>query len=188
MAGSDWKEMELSSGVKVLYGPFPGGLYWDIASRALEEHPDPEPPTKEIDVVDGKETVGDLEDPAYKAALAVARNARYDVLGKAVLEMCVEPVGDYEPTVRRLAERWVMDPPPEDLLDRKVWFLRKWALRTAEDWGIIGRVQRFSQIEDEEVRQRAEFFRGNVAGTKGAGADAPGPAEGERLAVPGTAA
>jgi hypothetical protein len=66
-----------------------------------------------------------------------------------------------------------------------VWFLAKYALRTKRDWDIVGKVQRFSQIEDEEVRKRVEFFRGDVAGPEGDGADAPGPAEGERVEVRG---
>jgi hypothetical protein len=171
--------MVLSSGVAVEYGPFPSGLYWDIMSRALEEHPDPEPPRKTIQVVTGTEEVDDPEDPAYKAALEAARLARFNLLGEAVLDLCVEVVGgmeQYEPVVGRLARKYAKEPPPDDPAERKVWFLTKYAIRTREDWKLIGRVQRFSQIDDEEVRQRAEFFRGDVAGAEGAGADAPGAA------------
>ncbi len=177
MAGSEWKEIELSSGVRVRYGPFPGSLYWDIMARALEQYPDPEPPKKRVEVVDGFEEVEDTENPDYKAALAKARLARAGVLGEAVLELCVEPVGDWESIVQRLEKKWAKDV-PTDPTDRKVWFLSKYALRTPEDWQIISLVQRFSQIQDEEVARRAEFFRGDVAGPESPGTDAPGPGAG----------
>ncbi len=180
MATTEWKSLTFSSGVAVRYGPFPSGLYWDIMALALDEHPDPEPPKKAIKVVDGEEMVDDPDDPQYQAELGKARLARWNLLGEAVLEFCVEPEGgmeQHEPTVARLAEHYVKDAPPSDPVGRKVWFLTKFAIRTAEDWKVVGKVQRFSQIEDDEVRQRAEFFRGDVAGTEGDGADAPGAAE-----------
>ena len=179
MAGSDWKELEFSSGVKVIYGPFPQGLYWDIMSNALDEYPDPEVPKREIEVLIGTEEVDDLENPEYVAALNHARLARFGVLTKAVLDMCVEVEGwpeQWESAVEKAAQ-YSADPPPEDPDKFKVWFLEKWAIRTREDWKIVGKVQRFSQIDDEEVRQRAEFFRGDVEGAESPGVDAPGPAE-----------
>jgi len=178
--GSEWKEQELSSGVTVLYGPFPHGLYFDVMGRALEEHPDPEPPTREIEVVDGTEEVEDLDDPAYRAALEKARLARWNLLGEAALEMCVEVkggLGPWEPVIQRIADKFSSDPLPEDPIGRKAWFLAKFAMRTRDDWKLIGKIQRFSQIDDEEVRRKAEQFPGDVAGPEGDGADAPGPAE-----------
>ena len=179
MAEAEWKRLVFSSGVAVRYGPFPSGLYWDIMARALDEHPDPECPKKTVKVLTGTEEVDDPDDPTYQAGLAKARLARWNLLGEAALEFCVELDGgleQYEPTIGRLAKKYVKDPPPEDLVERKVWLLAKWAIRTPEDWKIIAKVQRFSQIEDEEVRQRAEFFPGEVEGAAGAGADAPGAA------------
>ena len=180
IAGSDWKEYECSSGVTVLYGPFPHGLYWDIMGRTLDEHPDPEPPKKTIEVLGGTEEVDDPEDPAYLAQLNAARLARANLLGEAVLETCVEPKGgldQYEPLIKRLEDKYVQDPAPEDETERRAWFLAKYVMRTTDDWKLIGKVQRFSQIDDEEVRRKAEQFPGDVEGPEGDGADAPGPAE-----------
>lgn len=177
--GSDWKEEELSSGVTVLYGPFPHGLYWDVMGRALEEHPDPEVPKKTIDVMDGTEEIDDPDDPAYKAALEKARLARWNLLGEAALELCVEVkdgLEPWEPVIGRIASKFATDPVPEDEIGRKAWFLAKFAMRTPEDWRLIGKIQRFSQIDDEEVRRKAEMFPGDVAGPEGDGADAPGAA------------
>lgn len=173
----NWKEWTFSSGVTVLYGPFPQNAYWDIMARALELHPDPEPPQKEIEVLGGTEMMDDEDDPAYQAALQAARVGRYDHLAGAVLDLCVElkdPAG-MEAGIAR-AERWTKDPAPDDPDDRKRWFLSKFAIRTPEDWGIVRAVQRFSQVEDEEVAAQAEFFPGDVEGDEGAGADAPGAA------------
>ena len=180
IAGKDWKEFECSSGVTVLYGPFPYGMYWDIMSRALDEYPDPETPQKTIEVLGGTEEVDDLEDPVYQAGLKAARLARANLLGEATLEFCVEPKGgmaQWEPLLKRLSDKYVSDPPPEDETERRAWFLAKYALRTEADWGIVGLVQRFSQIDNEEVRRKAEQFPGDVAGPEGDGADAPGPVE-----------
>jgi hypothetical protein len=174
------REMTLDSGVKVRYGPFPSGLYFDIMARALDEHPDPEPPMKEIKVVDGTEEVEDPDDPDYQQKLKVARLARYNLLGEAALDLCVEVVGgleQYEPVIERIGKKYATDPAPDDPDDRKVWFLSKYGMSTRRDWDLIRKIQSFSQVEDEEVRRRVEFFRGDVAGAEGDGPDAPGAAE-----------
>jgi hypothetical protein len=180
MAGSDWKEFELSSGVTVLYGPFAHGLYWDIMEKALDEHPEPEVPQKTIQVLNGTEEVDDLENPEYVKAAAEARRAQFNLMADAVLELCVEVkggMGPWEGTIERIAAKYSTAPPPDDPKERQSWFLKKYGLRTAEDWKLIGKVQRFSQIDDDEVRLRAEQFPGDVAGPEGDGAAAPGAAE-----------
>jgi len=175
--------MEFSSGVRVRYGPFPGSLYWDIMGKALDEHPDPEMPQKTIEVLGGTEEVDNPDDPEYKKALRVARNARFDLVGKAALELCVDVEGwpgEWEAVTDRLINEYgakVNGKVPETDEDRRLAFLLKYALRTDEDWKIVGRIQRFSQIDDEEVRRQAENFPGDVAGAEGAGPDAPGAAE-----------
>lgn len=165
----EWKSLELSSEVVIEYGPFPGGLYWEIQARALEEHPDPEPPRKKIETVDGFEEIDDLEDPDYNLKLNAARLARFNLLGEAVLEFCVRIVSpdNWEETVQRLATKYVKSQPPTEPTEKRVWYLANFALRTPQDWKIVRLVQRFSQVEDEEVARRVEFFRGNVAGSEG---------------------
>lgn len=186
---SDWKEMTLSSGVRIRYGPFPLGLYWDIMARALDEHPEPEPPKKTIAVLNGTEEVDDLEDPEYKKDLNAARAAQHTLLGEAVLEFCVEIADDdWERKCDRIAAKYVKEPPPEDPDEKRIWYLSRYAFRTKQDWLVVAKVQAFSQIEDEEVRKRAEFFRGDVEGDAGDEADAPGPSEEQRVEVPGEGA
>jgi len=190
MAGADsengyvteeWLEFQTSSGMKVLYGPFPFGMYWDIMEKGLDQFPDPPVPQKEIKVLDGTEMVDDEDDPEYQVELKAAVFKRNNLLGQACLEFCVEPVGgmeQYEPLIQRMASEYVKDPVPENPTERKVWFLKRYAFRTATDWNeIIRRVQNFSQIREKEVRDRVEFFRGKMEGPEGDGADAPGPAE-----------
>lgn len=172
----NWKEHTFDSGVRVRYGPFPHGAYWDIMARALEEYPDPEVPMKTVEVVDGTEEMEDWENEGYKAEKRIAELARAEMMVDATLEWCIELVEDFEPAIERLKKKWVKDV-PDDPIDRKVWFLRKFAIRTTDDWNIIAKCRRYSQIEDEEVADRAEFFRGEVAGSEGAGADASGAAE-----------
>jgi len=90
MSTEEWRPFTTSAGVELRYGPFPSNMYWDIQARALEEHPDPEPPMKTIEVFDGTEEIEDTDDEAYKAELAAARLARFNLLGEASLEFCVE--------------------------------------------------------------------------------------------------
>jgi len=179
MAGTDWKPFEFSSGVKGLYGPFPHGLYWDIMGNALDQYPDPEMPKREIEVLGGTEEVDDDKNPQYLEDLRKARLARYGILVEASLDMCIEIEGWPEQWADELQKtiKYAAQPPPEDPDKLKIWFLEKFALRTKEDWKIIGRIQRFSQIDDEEVRRQAEQFPGDVEGPEGAGVDAPGPVE-----------
>lgn len=179
----EWKSFTTSAGVELRYGPFPSNMYWDIQNNALEQHPDPDPPMKEIKTFDGTEEIEDVENEEYKAQLAAARLARFNLLGEASLEFCVEVVDwdRWREKLPRIARYTGTMPEDED--EQRVWFLAKYALRTRKDWDLIRLIQRFSQVEDEEVRRRVEFFRGDVEGDEDPGADAPEPAEGERVAV-----
>jgi len=174
----DWKPFVTSAGVELRYGPFVAGMYHEIVARALELHPDPQVPRKSVDTFDGPEDVDDPDEPGYKAALQAARLARASFLGEAALDLCVEVVDwdAWRAQAERLARYVPGGKPPDDEQDLKVWFLARYALRTGDDWNLIRRIQSFSQIEDEEVRRRVEFFRRDVAGAEGAGADAPGGA------------
>lgn len=172
---SSWKQMTMSSGVTVRYGPFPGSLYYDLMAKALEDHPDPEVPQKEIEVLGGTEWVDDEDEPAYKAELRKARNARWDLVGKMALDLCVEvpgwESGEWKDVTDRLIDVYgakVDGKVPETDAERRMAFLLKYAIRTAEDWEIVRKVQRFSIIDDEEVRRQAESFPGDVEGAEGA--------------------
>lgn len=174
MDRTGWRKWTFSSGYTVRYGPFPYSIYWDVMARALQEHPDPDPPMRVIDTVTGPEEIEDLENPEYLAAKQTAEIERGRVLSQAALELCVELEDDPEPIIARLSAKYLKTLPPDDPMERKVWFLTKFAIRTKKDWGIVRQIQRYSQIEDEEVRDRVEFFRGDVEGAEDPGADAPG--------------
>jgi len=158
-------------GVELEYAAFPHGLYWDIMDEALKEHPDPDPPTVTIDVLDGTEEMPDTKDPAYLGAMAKARRVRGDKVGNAALDLCVRVVGgieQYEGDIEKAARYTKGDPPPDDPDERKTWFLAKVGLRTPEDWKLVGKIQTFSQIEDEEVSRKVDSFQGDVEGPEGA--------------------
>jgi len=190
----NWKTMVMSSGVTVRYGPFPGSLYYDLMAKAFEDHPDPEIPQKEIEVLGGTEMVDDEDDPEYKTKLRIARNARWDMVGKMALDLCVEPVGwpeEWAEVTGRLIDVYgakVDGKVPETDAERRLAFLLKYAIRTADDWEIVRKVQRFSVIDDEEVRRQAESFPSDVEGAEGSGPDAPGPAEQHGVEVHGAGA
>jgi hypothetical protein len=195
MSGKDnWKAMTMSSGVTVRYGQFPGSLYWDVMAKAFEDHPDPEVPQREIEVLGGTEMVDDEENPEYKVQLQVARNARFDLVGKMALELCVEPVGwpdEWVEETDRLVNVYgakLDGKVPETDTERRLAFLMKYAIRTADDWEVIGKIRRFSQIEEEDVRRQAETFPGDVEEPESSGPDAPGAVEGDGMAVHGEGA
>jgi hypothetical protein len=158
-------------GVELEYAAFPHGLYWDIMDQALRDHPDPDPPMVEIEVLDGTEMMPDEEDGDYLAGLAEAQRKRYNVLREAALDLCVRPKGgleQHEPEIVKAAKYIRDEPPPEDPEERRFWWLKRLAIRTAEDARIVLKVQTFSQIEDEEVSRKAESFPGDVEGPEGA--------------------
>jgi hypothetical protein len=175
------KELTLDSGVTVTVLPFPAGLFEKVQARALADFPDPDPPMKEIPVVDGTEEVEDTDDPEYQEQKELAERKRLERLGEACLDFCVvldlEP---WEPTIRRL-ERYTQ-PFPEDLDERRMEFLTGYALSTASDWQntLVTAVEQ-TVIGSPEVAERLKSFRRSVEGPAAADADASGADAVERL-------
>ena len=171
------EQITLSSGVTVTVSPFPAGLWWDLHARALEQHPDPEPPTKTIDVVDGTEEVQDLDNPDYLEALALANRERTNIQGEAIIDLCVDvDMEPYAATIKRV-ERYIGQAPKEDD-ERRVWFLTKYALRGRADYEAV-MLAATAQLmtSDPEVANRLKSFQREVEGATDPDADAPGAAE-----------
>lgn len=183
MLKSGPEELTLSSGVTVHVAPFPAGLWASLNSTGFERFPDPEPPRKTVEVVDGTEEVDDLKDPVYLAAKAEAERERNNLLGEAIIDLCVQV--DMEPwaaTVKRLERYTGKYPRDED--DRRVKFLTEYALRTRGDYeAVMVSATTQMMVSDPEVAARLKFFRREVEGAAGDDADAPGADEGERVDV-----
>jgi hypothetical protein len=167
-------ELTLSSGVTVTILPFPSQLYPKLNARALREHPDPEPPMKIIEVVDGTEEVPDEEDEGYQEALREARNARQNLLLEAILDFCVEvDMDEWGDELARL-ERYI-GTLPEDPVDRKIEFLNQFAMRTRGDYELVATTATAAMMAGSpEVAERLKSFRGEMAQPAGDDADAPG--------------
>jgi hypothetical protein len=168
------EELTLDSGVTVTVRPFPAGLFEKVQARALEDFPDPEPPMKEIPVVDGTEQVEDRDDPEYREQKELAERKRMERLGEACLDLCVSAdLEKWEPTIRRL-ERYA-GPFPEDPDERQLEFLTSYALSTADDWQnvLISSINQ-TVIGSPEVAERLKLFRRKVEGPAAVDADASG--------------
>jgi hypothetical protein len=168
------EELTLDSGVTVTVRPFPAGLFEKVQARALEDFPDPDPPMKEIPVVDGVEEVEDVDAPGYLAQKELAERKRLERLGEACLDLCVSvDLEAWEPTIRRL-ERYA-GPFPEDPDERQLEFLTSYALSTADDWqNVLVTAIEQTVIGSPEVAERLKLFRRSVERPAAADADAPG--------------
>lgn len=144
--------------------PFPAGLYNRLQIKSLEDFPDPEPPKKTIEVVDGTEEVDDLDDPAYLADQREARRNRLARFAEAIVEICVDlDLDEWEAEIGRL-EKYA-GPAPEDGPDRIAWFLENYGCRLSEDYAAITEsAMRQTLVTSKEVQERVGFFRGDVEG------------------------
>lgn len=173
----------LSSGVVVTVVPFPAGLWEKINTRAMREFPDPIPPKRQIKVVDGTEEIDDLENPEYVAKKAEAEAARSNLLGEAVIDLCIKlPLADWESQISRM-ERYT-EPYPTDPDDRRVRFLTDYALRSKGDYEHI-MVSAITQmaIGDKEIGERLTNFRDTLAQSADNGAGTSSAAEVVRMDV-----
>lgn len=174
----------LSSGVTVQVVPFPAGLWEKINRKALHDFPDPEPPKKEITVVDGTEEVDDLLDPDYVSAKAEAERQRSNLLGEAIIDLCIQvDLSQYEAKIKHL-EKYDLEPYPEDNEEKRVRFLIDYALRTRGDYETV-MVSATTQmtISDPEVAERLKSFQREMEGTTDNGNSPSGSVEVERVEV-----
>lgn len=175
-------ELTLDSGVVVRIKPFPAGLYQALATKAAKLHPTPEPPKRQVEVVDGFEEVDDFDDPVYVTAKAEAEKARAELLAEAVLDFCVDvDASQYQSEIARLGKYADLPADPNEL---RVAFLELYALRTKRDYArVMASATEQVLVDDAEVEQRLENFRGQVERAKGNGATPSGADEGVGLGV-----
>jgi hypothetical protein len=178
------EEITLSSGVTVVVSPFPTGMHNNLQAKLLDEHPDPKPPKKTIEVVDGTEEVDDLNDPNYLQELAKARRKRNDIFAEAVIEFSVrvKDMDEWADTVQRLES--YLGKRPKNLSECQLWFLSNYGFRTKADYQrVVTSALSQALIEDKEVARRLETFQGDVARSTDNGAGPPGTDDDERVEV-----
>ena len=158
------EKVELSSGVTVQVAPFPAGLYNRLQTKSLEDFPDPEPPKKTIEVVDGTEEMDDLSDPAYLAAVEEARRNRLARFAEAIVEICVDlDLDQWQDDIKGIEK--FTGKAPEGRGDLVAWFLENYGCRVSEDYAAITEsAMRQTLISSKEVQQRVKFFRDDVEG------------------------
>ena len=170
-----YEEIIPSSGVPVKITAFPASLWTRINMRAHEEHPDPDPPKKTINVLNGTEEINDLNNPDYLEQKQEAENDRGRILGEAIIDLCVHlDVAKYKNIIKRL-EKHIGENYPKDLDDRRVMFITEYVLKNSRDyedvtWSAISQMM----ITDKEVADRLKFPEGDVARSTSANPDASG--------------
>lgn len=182
--GNGSNERIMSSGVAVIVMPFPAGLWEEINIKAFQQFPDPEPPKKKIKTIDGFEEIDDLTNPEYLESKKTANNSRQNLLGEAVLDICVmiPDFEQHEPAIKKLEK--YSSKFPDDPDERRLEFLTRYALRTRGDYEIV-MADAITQmmVSNPEVAERLAFFRREVERATALDPDAPGSNDGVQLAV-----
>jgi len=159
--------------------PFPVGLYNRLQIKSLEDFPDPEPPKKIIEVVDGTEETDDLDDPAYLAAVQEATRNRLARFAEAIVQVCVDiDLDEWKDDIKGI-EKFAGEA-PKNRGDLVAWFLENYGCRVSEDYAAITEsAMRQTLISSKEVQQRVRFFRDDVEGNSPdeLAHDAPGAGE-----------
>lgn len=173
----------MTSGVEVLVRPFPSGLWEKINQRALKDYPEPVPPKKIIEVLDGTEEIDNLTDPDYLAEKQKATNQRNSFLGEAILDLCVEvDMALWEKEVKKIEK--YSESYPTDPEERRLRFLEEYAVRSAGDWQFIfASAIEQTQATEPEVAERIDSFRDKVAQPATNGATPSGLDEVKRLDI-----
>lgn len=172
----------LSSGVTVAVLPFPTDLWPRLNARTFQEFPEPVPPKKKIKVVDGFEEIDDTDDPEYQAAAQRTAMSRINMLGEAVMDLCVRVDLEAYKRETALLAKYRDEPLPEDPDTLKMVFLADYALRTPEDTtAVVSSATSRMFTSDPEVAERLRFFRRKVARPAGGQPTPPGPDEKERV-------
>lgn len=163
--------------------PFPAGLWERIHARAARDFPDPVPPKKTITVLGGVEEVDDLAQPDYVEAVRLANARRSNLLGEAVVDLCLQlDLEKWESEIKRI-EKYT-EPYPTDPDERRMRFLTDYALRTAGDYEAVMTIAVTQMtVTDPEVSERINSFQRQVAQSTGNGTAAPGADEVVRLDV-----
>jgi len=163
LLGKSGEDLTLSSGVTVHVVPFPADLNKSISAYAFREFPDPIPPKKTIQVVDGTEEVDNLEDADYLADKVRVEAGRSKIISEAFIDLSVNvDLGKYNADIKRV-ERYT-GPYPDDPTERKLRFLTEFAIRTVTDYQAISfSVMQQSGISEEDVAERLDVFRPEMA-------------------------
>lgn len=183
LLGKSGEDLTLSSGVTVHVVPFPADLNKSISAYAFREFPDPIPPQKTIQVVDGTEEVDNPEDADYLAEKSRAEAGRNKIISEAFLDLSViVDLAKYEADIKKV-ERYT-GPYPEDLSERKLKFLTEFAIRTVTDYQAISfSVMQQTGISEEDVAERLDLFRPEMARAEDKQAASPRSTKNKRVDV-----
>lgn len=189
MAEDYGQEHTFSSGITCTILPFPALRFEKLQKAAIKKFPIPKPPKKKIKVVDGEETIDDVNNPNYITKKNAAEKARDRWLSERILNIamrdCIElDIDEYEHVITQL-EKDLDEKYPTDPLERKVEFIKDYVFRSGPDFiSIVKLTQELMTISPEEVSTQVDdIFQGEVAQSGSNGIETPGVDEVESLDV-----
>lgn len=157
----------LGTGVEIKILPFPAALFDSLQEQAARQYPTPEPPEKTIDTFAGEEKIRDTEDPDYQREKKAIETLRDNWISEKVLtivlDLCIFPTSkkDLENGLAKLTKYGLELPEDED--DRRVAFLKDFAIRTKLEYSdIILKSLRLTVVGDEEVADKLKSFQDSL--------------------------
>lgn len=173
-------DYKLASGQVIKYKP----LNPDLAQAVVEAYPNPEPPMREVETIDGsKEQIPDPDDAAYQEKLREASRERGRALLRLLVAQCLDDLKVPERWIEK--QKWILPgwEAPDNELDQKLYWVQHWMLTNPADLaGLLNAAQFAAVLTPEEVeRQMANFrpqversIRESFSATFGAGELQPG--------------
>ncbi len=154
-----------STGYSVTIHPVSPWVMDEIEKGWLEDHPEPEPPTKEVEGLDGPVEVEDRDDPGYLKELQEWERQRSDLRNRLMLELGVECEPDDAVLDRKLESMRKLGAKIGKDLDRKsAWVLYVCIGGAGDYWSLVKEVVGLTNATEEEIMRLAARFQGTVPG------------------------
>lgn len=154
-----------STGYSVTIHPVSPWVMDEIERGWLEDHPEPEPPTKTVEGLDGMVEVEDRDDPAYLKERRHWESQRAELRNRLILELGVECEPDNAVLDRRLESMRRLGAKIAKDQDRKLaWVLYVCVGSAADYWNLVKEVVGLTNATEEEVLRLANRFQSPVPG------------------------
>ncbi len=152
-----------SSGIRLRLKNIPPLLLQSL----VEAFPDPEPPTVEVETVEGLQRVKNENDPDYLTAKEDVVRQRGNALAKLAMLYGLEAdLPEDDGWLRRLALLPALKQPRDDM-ERQIAYMQSVALASTDDTlNAVNAALEFNGLSEAGVRQAAARFRRPVSGRK----------------------
>lgn len=153
-------EYKLASGQVIRYKP----LNPDLVQAVRETYPDPEPPMREVETIDGsKEQIPNATDPEYQESLAAVASERSRAFLRLLVAQCLDDLELPEGWIEK--QKWILPGwnAPEGKLDQRLYWVQHWMFSNPGDLaGLLNAALFASVLTPEEVEKQMANFRPQV--------------------------